>query len=607
MENKKNFFILYPRVVEEEARSVVDKLNDRLSIDYRLWSYAEVEDEQDYLERFIQPEIERADVILALVAKDTNEDYLLKNGCKYASDRDLPIVPIKIGKGKLRAKNWSFRTDIVDFDDEEERIKLVTNLYSWLGLRKRGDIYGSKITLCTDTMASVTRDGELIGNVAPVKKLEFNLTKGNGEFTVQSGNNWNTYSYQVPDNDGKIVYEVTLKDNIMLSNTPVSRLVFDPLVEAPPKWDATERTDFKLSASSEDNKKRQAIVDSYERLYKATIRPYPDYDTKEFRNRGYLFLIAIIACIFLGAALDEIDEDLWWLAIPAFFVFILLRGLRKRQLAAWNRRKKRKMEERVAKFNHDRWLKCMDDMNMMLADHGLQRTAFANLGTPSQFVPTNVDTLRYEEKAENLYRRAHFEEAFQWYRFAAVEGSAEAQYILANMYLKGEGTPVNYKQASQWFHWAAAQRDRRAQFSLGNMFYTGLGVRKDYVVALKWYLRAAEQGHAEAQENAALLLYTGKGGVKRNERQYAKWFGKAAVNGLSVSQYHYGRCLELGRGVRRDYSEAALWYRKAAEAGVTDAMLRLSNLYRRGRGVETNREESQRWRLLAEENQTKAK
>ena len=46
---------------------------------------------------------------------------------------------------------------------------------------------------------------------------------------------------------------------------------------------------------------------------------------------------------------------------------------------------------------------------------------------------------------------------------------------------------------------AAESGDRNAQYQLGNMYGSGQGVSKDYVEAAKWYRKAAEQGVAKAQ------------------------------------------------------------------------------------------------------------
>ena len=42
-------------------------------------------------------------------------------------------------------------------------------------------------------------------------------------------------------------------------------------------------------------------------------------------------------------------------------------------------------------------------------------------------------------------------QAVQWYRKAAEQGFAQAQYNFGVMYAKGEGVRQNYKIAKEWF------------------------------------------------------------------------------------------------------------------------------------------------------------
>src|SRR5438309_9048594 len=51
----------------------------------------------------------------------------------------------------------------------------------------------------------------------------------------------------------------------------------------------------------------------------------------------------------------------------------------------------------------------------------------------------------------------------------------------------------------KWYRKAAEQGHADAQFALGACYANGRGVGKDEVEAGKWYRKAAEQGHAEAQ------------------------------------------------------------------------------------------------------------
>ncbi len=63
----------------------------------------------------------------------------------------------------------------------------------------------------------------------------------------------------------------------------------------------------------------------------------------------------------------------------------------------------------------------------------------------------------------------------------------------------GQGGPQDYGQAIGWYRKAADQGYAPAQFNLGVMFATGQGVPQDYGQAIGWYRKAADQGYARAQ------------------------------------------------------------------------------------------------------------
>ena len=74
------------------------------------------------------------------------------------------------------------------------------------------------------------------------------------------------------------------------------------------------------------------------------------------------------------------------------------------------------------------------------------------------------------------------------------------------MYNKGRGVPQNYKEAIKWYRLAAEQGFAPAQYNLGAMYFEGLGVPQDHKEAEKWFRRSAEQGIARAQEALDLFL-----------------------------------------------------------------------------------------------------
>ena len=58
----------------------------------------------------------------------------------------------------------------------------------------------------------------------------------------------------------------------------------------------------------------------------------------------------------------------------------------------------------------------------------------------------------------------------------AEQGDLEVQLKLGRIYDEGEGVPINYKEAAKWYRRAANQGHARAQFFLGGMYYKGDGV-----------------------------------------------------------------------------------------------------------------------------------
>ena len=66
------------------------------------------------------------------------------------------------------------------------------------------------------------------------------------------------------------------------------------------------------------------------------------------------------------------------------------------------------------------------------------------------------------------------------------------------MYANGQGVPQDYAAAVSWYRKAAEQGYAAAQFNLGVMYDKGQGVPQDYVQAHKWWNLAAANGDADA-------------------------------------------------------------------------------------------------------------
>ncbi|MDP7667987.1 MAG: tetratricopeptide repeat protein [Rhodospirillales bacterium] len=66
------------------------------------------------------------------------------------------------------------------------------------------------------------------------------------------------------------------------------------------------------------------------------------------------------------------------------------------------------------------------------------------------------------------------------------------------MYIVGQDVPQDYAEAAKWYRMAAEQGHAGAQFVLGSMYANGQGVPQDYVAAHMWFDLSAARGDEKA-------------------------------------------------------------------------------------------------------------
>ena len=169
----------------------------------------------------------------------------------------------------------------------------------------------------------------------------------------------------------------------------------------------------------------------------------------------------------------------------------------------------------------------------------------------------------------------------------ADEGDAYLQLIMGEKCFYGDGLPQDYAEALSWYRKAADQGDAGAEFCLGWMYENGLGVTRDcaeatpqdYGEAVRWFYRAARQGNADA-ENSLGTMYAGGFGVLRDYSEALKWYLRAAAKHHPTARYNLGCLCEHGLGTPRDDAKALSLFRLAAADGDPDAKKKLEFLSR---------------------------
>ena len=120
-------------------------------------------------------------------------------------------------------------------------------------------------------------------------------------------------------------------------------------------------------------------------------------------------------------------------------------------------------------------------------------------------------------------------EAVKWYRKAAEQGYAKAQYNLGFMYERGQGVLQDDTGAVKWYRKAAEQGLALAQSSLGLMYAWGRGVPQDDVQAYAWFNIAVAQGDVSAVEARDLVAGRMTSEARNHAQRLAQQYWKVYV------------------------------------------------------------------------------
>jgi len=161
------------------------------------------------------------------------------------------------------------------------------------------------------------------------------------------------------------------------------------------------------------------------------------------------------------------------------------------------------------------------------------------------------------------YRARDYAQAFLLLAPLAENGQREAEFVLGEMYRKGEGLVKSPAEALPLLTRAAEAGHLDAQITLGQILEAGDGVEPDFDAALAWFRRAAEGGSARGQFN--LGLHHIRAEAHRDFGQAEKWMRLAAEQNDAEAQYFLARLLLDGRGVEANAHEARAWFAKAAQ------------------------------------------
>ena len=163
-------------------------------------------------------------------------------------------------------------------------------------------------------------------------------------------------------------------------------------------------------------------------------------------------------------------------------------------------------------------------------------------------------------------------------RTKAAAGDVVAQFSLGAMLYYGSD---DMAQAIEWFREAAAQHYAPAEFQMGQLYDFGFGVTQEDGEALAWYRKAADHGSAAGQREVGDFYQKGRG-VPADPAEAARWYRRAADGDDIRAQSQLGQMFFSGNGVPLDYVSAYVWFSLAAgQAPLVDnrkGLLELRNI-----------------------------
>lgn len=171
----------------------------------------------------------------------------------------------------------------------------------------------------------------------------------------------------------------------------------------------------------------------------------------------------------------------------------------------------------------------------------LSLSGFAAFGMPTG-APAAGSGAFQEEKIQAAFESLSADNVRGWEEKARA-GDALAQNLMGLAHKYGTFVRQDHALSAQWFREAAQQGFADAQFNLGRIYgpADGLyrksrGAPEDYAEAAKWLGKAAAQGYAPAQIKLGELYATGGPGLAQDNGEAYFWTSLAAANGNQAAR-----------------------------------------------------------------------
>lgn len=213
-----------------------------------------------------------------------------------------------------------------------------------------------------------------------------------------------------------------------------------------------------------------------------------------------------------------------------------------------------------------------------------------------------IQDIQYVQ-ASNAAEEGRDEDAFRKYLAVAqadgYDGQASAQFLVADMYLEGRGTPKNPAEAVRLFELVARSNDRtwrrHALYRLGDLHERGVPgvVEKDRAKAAQWFKSGAAEGDRISAKRLETLSSYPEVYVEMNPAEFQPQGPAIAPAGMAAA----AKAFENGK--KAEAFQTFLWH---ARRGNEEAQTIVAKLYKDGSVVDRDPKKYAAWAWLAARN-----
>lgn len=214
-------------------------------------------------------------------------------------------------------------------------------------------------------------------------------------------------------------------------------------------------------------------------------------------------------------------------------------------------------------------------------DGGRQQTA-----TLSPILSEDVSNSAFR-RGIAAYQKENYQLALKEFSSSSGSQDPRASYLVATLYLRGQGVDQSYGEALKWFQAAANDKFAPALTSLGVMHKMGWGVPRNLAKAVSLLEEAALLGDPTAEATLAPMYFYGVG-TAADPLKAKLYIERSARKGNVIAEYLLGKAYERGLAGSVDYGKAFEYFTRASAKGVLPATARLGMFYEKGLTVDKN-------------------